>query len=232
MYRNIEDPFYPERTPPKRKAAARASNTYDLVARLTTPDLVVTPIDSLSRLPAESKTLKDVPARDLAFRYIDRELLLHRTTSPATWEDKSRNRGGIRIDLLLAVGQDPATAVVGELKIATDKDPFFALIQALAGVAHLATPNQYERLTKRVAGGKLFAPSSNPKLDAYVLFHNSPPDNADRLLCKRAADAFAQRVLTYDAIGDAVRRVAALDLDLRGERGVGASVRFACQRSG
>ena len=51
------DPFYPERTPPKRQAAAGASNTYDLVARLTTPELVVTPIDSLSRLPAESKAL-------------------------------------------------------------------------------------------------------------------------------------------------------------------------------
>jgi hypothetical protein len=120
--------------------------------------------------------------------------------------------------------------VVGELEIATDNDPFFALIQALASVAHLATPNQYERLTKRLAGGKLFAPSSNPKLDAYVLFHNSPPDNEDRLLCRRAADAFAQRVLTYDTIGGAVRRVAALDLYRRGERDVSANVRFACQR--
>ena len=50
----------------------------------------------------------------------------------------------------------------------SDKDPFAALIQALAAVAHLATPCQYERLRHFFPNAR-FRETDRPRLDAYIL---------------------------------------------------------------
>ena len=94
-----------------------------------------------------------MPAPDLAFEYVDRELLLQRTESPAKWENGAINRGGIRPDILLA-DLETRTPIVAELKLRGDMDPFYALVQALAGAAHLATSAQYERMRNHLKRGK------------------------------------------------------------------------------
>jgi hypothetical protein len=48
-----------------------------------------------------------VAAPELACEYVDRELLVQRTTSPVCWDDGASNRGGgTRLDVLLADRDD------------------------------------------------------------------------------------------------------------------------------
>jgi hypothetical protein len=87
--------------------------------------------------------------------YVDYEVLPARTTQNAkhhlaVFKDGRRSTSAMRIDALLRA--DDGAPVVAELKAATavrnDADPFYALIQALAATAQLATPPQRERLMK------------------------------------------------------------------------------------
>jgi hypothetical protein len=91
-----------------------------------------------------------LPIRDhseLNADYVDYEVVATRTTGGAVFDDEqaSSAKSGLRLDLLLANSAD-RTPIVAEVKRERDKDPFTALIQMLASVAHLATPKQYERL--------------------------------------------------------------------------------------
>jgi hypothetical protein len=82
---------------------------------------------------------------DLAL--VDYEVMPTRTKPATTFEDGRRSTSGIKADLLL-IKRD-GTPVVSELKVtasSNDKDPFFALIQALALVSELVTPQQRARL--------------------------------------------------------------------------------------
>jgi hypothetical protein len=144
---------------------------------------------------------------------------VQRTTSPAEWEDGTRNLGGIRLDVLLADAAD-RTPVVGELKLPGDMDPFFALIQALACAAHLATPHQYERMRRHLHRGKT-ALTEPPRLDVDVLFvdpagHQPGQRPKGRYLpaLRLAAEALAPKLLAHDALSQSVRRIAGLDLAL------------------
>jgi hypothetical protein len=95
-----------------------------VVLRLEEQGAVV-PTDAPGRL-TEAGGAPGVLAVDadlLACDYVDRELLVQRTTSPAEWEDGRLNRGGVRLDVVLADAAD-RTPVVGELKLPGDMDPF------------------------------------------------------------------------------------------------------------
>ena len=178
-----------------------------------------------------------MPAAQLAMDYLDRELLVQRTTSPAEWEDGSRNLGGVRLDVLLADAAD-RTPVVGELKLPGDMDPFFALVQALACAAHLATPNQYERMRRHMDRVKLPELHMEPRLDVCVLFAD-PPDYdptqpaKGRYMAdlKTAAEGLAPQLLTQDALIPMVRRIAGLAMALDDAGAVTAEVRWAWERS-
>jgi hypothetical protein len=181
----------------KRRAQHRPGEmlkrTNDLVLHLEKlkPGDGIHPVDSDSRVPAVvGDSLLDVPAADLAFEYADRELLTQRTTSPARWEDGTPNRGGVRLDVLLA-NLDDRTPIAAEVKIARDMDPFFALVQALACAAHLGTPNQYERLRRHVFRGRFCEPidarssmstccSSTPRPTARTWVTSRPPPSRSR----------------------------------------------------
>ena len=228
-YDNADEGFYGKRKEPDRIAAEDHSNTYDLVKELMQPGFVVTPNEDGNRTLVSSELLADVPATDLRFRSIDRELVVHRTTH-STWDDGRQARGGVRIDLLMASGT-PQLPAVGELKIGDDKDPFFALLQALTGAAHLATEPQYRRVVQTYGEAeRLTPPTVPPQLDAYVLhFRPVEADNDERHLCKRAAEAFREQVLTYEPVSRSVRRLAVLELAFDQEGKVSAAVRFACQ---
>lgn len=89
-----------------------------------------------------------VPERDeLSFTYVDREIVTARTPGGImrTISGEARSpKTAPQLDLLLA-GQD-LLPIAAELKVGDDRDPFYALIQALAHATMLVTPNQLARL--------------------------------------------------------------------------------------
>jgi hypothetical protein len=231
-YRNVNEHFY-DAAAAKRRAQHRPGKmlkrTNDLVLRLEKlePGDGIHPGDSDSRIPAVvGDSLVDVPAADLAFEYADRELLTQRTTSPARWEDGTPNRGGVRPDVLLA-NLDDRTPIAAEVKIARDMDPFFALVQALACAAHLATPNQYERLRRHVLRGRFREPADAPQLDVYVLFVDSSTHGAYMSHLTAAAPEVAKRLLQLEDVTQSVRRIAGLDIELQHAGSLASRVRWA-----
>lgn len=226
------DPFYPERRTPEYAAEVKSTN--DVVLPLEAQKRLV-PIDAPTRLLAHDAgtTVAAVPASSLAADYVDRELLVHRTTSPAEWEDGTRNVGGLRLDVLLADAAD-RTPIVAELKLPGDMDPFFALIQALACAAHLATTNQYERMRKQLPGGRFPELPGAPRVDAWVLFKDpdghtpgQPPRGRYMSDLKTAAEALAPALLTHEGIKASVRRIAGLGITVDAAEAVTADVRWA-----
>jgi hypothetical protein len=95
-----------------------------------------------------------VAGRDeLSFTYVDREVVSARTPGGVmrTISGEVRSpRTAPQLDLLLA-GND-GLPIAAELKVDDDRDPFYALIQALAHAAMLVTPNQLARLRHNYPG--------------------------------------------------------------------------------
>jgi len=236
-YANLEDPFYPQRR--VRAFADEIKRTNDLVLRLEERKRLV-PADAPNRLTehAAGPAVKAVPARRLACDYVDRELLVQRTTSPATWEDGSRNIGGLRLDVLLADAADQ-TPIIGELKLPGDMDPFFALVQVLACAAHLATPYQYERMRRHLQRGNFPRLSSPPRVDVWVLFVDSPdsepgqrPRGKYMADLHAATETLAPRLLAQDGIRRSVRRIAGLGTSLDPSGAVASEVHWAWGQAG
>lgn len=232
-YKNLKDHFYPPARA-KRDFADEVKRTNDLVLRLEDQKHVV-PVDAPTRITVHGAgpRVSAVPAALLAFDYVDRELLVQRTTSPAQWEDGTHNRGGVRLDVLLADAAD-RTPIVGELKLPGDMDPFFALIQALACAAHLATPNQYERMRSHLYRGAFPTLSGPPRLDVWVLFVDppgydpgQPPKGRYMADLKTAAETLAPALLAYHGMSQSIRRIAGLGVGLDAGGTVTADIRWA-----
>jgi hypothetical protein len=112
---------------------------------------------------------------DLDGDYVDHELTVSRTVVPpdvpAAAERSARparSRVAVRIDLLLASAHD-RRPIVAEVKIAGDGDPYAGLVQALAGLACLATPARYAELRARYPAAAFPPGTGPPPMDAYVL---------------------------------------------------------------
>jgi hypothetical protein len=236
-YCNLNEHFYPPDRA-EREFGDDVKRTNDLVLRLAEQQRVV-PVDAPERLTTHDagQSVAAVPSAQLAMDYVDRELLVQRTTSPAEWEDGTHNRGGVRLDVLLADAAD-RTPVVGELKLPGDMDPFFALVQALACAAHLATPNQNERMRRHLPRASFPEQSGAPRLDVCVLFVDppdydsaQPPRGRYMAGLKAAAETLAPTLLAQDALATTVRRIAGLAMNLDDAGRVTAEVRWAWQRS-
>lgn len=236
-YANLEDPFYPKRA--TRAYDKGIKRTNDLVLRLEKQERLV-PIDAPNRRTEHdaARAVTAVPASLLACDYVDRELLVQRTTSPAQWSDGSRNVGGLRLDVLLADSAD-RTPIVGELKLPGDMDPFFALVQALACAAHLATTQQYERMRRHLDRGKFPELTAAPRLDVWVLFLDAPgyqsrQSTKGRFMAdlQNATEALAPRLLAQNAIRGSLRRIAGLGVKLDRSGTVESEVHWAWGRSG
>lgn len=236
-YANEED-FYPiERV--EREFTEANNRTNDWVLRLKKQQRLL-PTDAPNRRTEHDAgtVVTAVPASGLACDYVDRELLVQRSPSPAQWADGSRNVGGLRLDVLLADSAD-RTPIVGELKLPGDMDPFFALVQALACAAHLATSQQYDRMRRHLERGKFPELNAAPRLDVWVLFVDAPPYQPGQSLKGRfmadlssAAEALAPRLLAQDAIRGSLRRIAGLGMKLDPSDTVVAEVHWAWGRSG
>ena len=170
--------------------------------------------------------VETVLATDLACDFLDRELVATRTTGGATHEGTQ-----VRLDLLLCNSAD-RTPIIVEVKRtsdpdplkqhrrpATDKDPFSALIQALACAAQLSTPAQYARLARwgrTEARGKRDYPSEAdivesdpPVFDVYVVLHNRATGTHLAELGEEA-ERVAALLLAPPAVARHVRRIACL----------------------
>jgi len=162
----------------------------------------------------QQETLEVVDAPELKARYVDYEIAPARTTDHAEFSDDGRAwRSGMFIDLLLANCED-STPIVGELKIRRDKDPFTALVQVLACAAHLATPNQYERMRRFAPAGQ-FPVRDRPLLDGYVLlYHFLDEPQPDLAKLDQKAEQLGARLMEHPEIAGRLRRIACLDLKL------------------
>jgi hypothetical protein len=237
-YDNRDHPFYPPRV--ERAFANKIGRTNDVVLRLEKQERLV-PTDGLDRRTKHDAgpTVIGIPSRQLVCDYVDRELLVQRTTSPAQWEDGDRNIGGLRLDVLLADATD-RTPIVGELKLPGDMDPFFALVQALACAAHLASSHQYERMRRHLRRGMFPQQITGPRFDIWVLFVNAPSHQSGQnpkakfmADLESAAETLAPRLLAQDATRSSLRRIAALCLKLDdASDAVTSEVRWAWGRSG
>lgn len=105
--------------------------------------------------------------------FVDYEISPYRTTGNVPMEDNQRGVSGAGgLDLLL-VDKNENIPVIGEIKAATDRDLFLALIQALMYAVELSSSNQIERLrnTYNEAFNDL---AKNTKVDIYLLFQEEP----------------------------------------------------------
>lgn len=240
-YTNVDEDFYPKR-PPRLpvEAPKELKRTIDLALRLEMAQQRILPVDARNRLIEHraGPNVIAVPAPALGFDYVDRELLVQRTTSPAQWDDQTHNIGGVRLDLLLADVAD-RTPIVAELKLPGDMDPFFALVQALTCAAHLATSNQYERMRRRLFRGKFPELNDSPRLDVWVLSVDSPDHQAGQPPKGRymadlesAAETLAPLLLAQDGISRSIRRIAGLGMKLSESGAVLSEVRWAWARTG
>lgn len=226
-YDNADQHFYGKRDQNKFGSALEA--TKDLVLRLEALPSV-TPVDAADRQIGGTghPDVIDVPAPDLAFEYVDRELLVQRTESPAKWESGAVNKGGIRLDILLA-DLKTRTPIVAELKLPGDMDPFFALVQALSGAAHLATSAQYARMRNHLERGKFPALRTPPRLDVYTLFVGTTEGlNQPEFL--RAAQTLPPQLLAHEGLARSLRRIAGISVALGPHDQITAEVRFAWER--
>ena len=156
----------------------------------------------------DGETVEVAGRPDLNFRYVDREIVSARTPKATfrTTDDKVRSADTLpKLDLLLANAGD-GTPIVGELKVGDDRDPFYALIQALAHAAMLVTDNQTNRL--RAQYPDTFSQDFE-KVDVYVVlvgsakgsnwpdFDNYARDLAGKLM---QIDSFARRVRRVEQV--------------------------------
>lgn len=143
-----------------------------------------------------------VPGRDeLSFTYVDREVVSARTPGGVMRTVAGEERPpktAPQLDLLLA-GHN-GLPIAAELKVGDDRDPFYALIQALAHAAMLVTPNQLARLRNNYPGA--FAEDGD-QVGVYVIlvgeasgsnwpqFQQHAKDLSEGL---RSCDSFTKRV--------------------------------------
>ena len=156
----------------------------------------------------DGETIEVAGRPDLNFRYVDREIVSARTPGATfrTTDGKIRSADTLpKLDLLLA-NADDGTPIVGELKVGDDRDPFYALIQALAHASMLVTENQAKRL--RTQYPDTFSQDFE-RVDVYVVlvgsaegsnwpdFDNYARDLAGELM---RIDSFARRVRRIEQV--------------------------------
>lgn len=219
-YDNREEAFYPT-TRSQKDACREVSRTNDVVLRLREQKRLV-PVDASDRRLEHDAgpSVVAVPSGALVSDYVDREILVQRTTGtrprkPAAEKKGEKTSSGLRLDVLLVDAADQ-TPIVGELKLPGDMDPFFALFQALACAAHLSTTYQYERMRRHFPQAAFPERTSPPNISIWILFADSSTRQQSRKGTKMrqleaAADLLAPRLLAQDCIRT-LRRIVAVNL--------------------
>lgn len=148
----------------------------------------------------------------LSFYYLDRELVSTRALG-ARLKGGASTASGPRLDLLLA-NVTSRLPILGEVKLtnhgAPDKDPFFALIQALASATYLLPPTQLSRLRRSMHDPEGRLTPKAKQLNLYLLI-GEPPERSPiwfelRDYAERLAALIAPR------ISDRIHTIAGLEL--------------------
>jgi hypothetical protein len=203
--------------------------TIDLALRLRTAGGLAPDPNGSGSVGELPKGVRAVASEQLGFDYCDREIVAARTTGGASFDDGSSATRALRLDLLL-VARHGRVPTVGEVKLKTDKDPFAALIQALACAAHLATQSQYARLTKTYPEARFTTAGEQPRLDLLLLLGDLPEQGTHLPQLRQATRDLAAALLTTREVSASVRRIACFDFPLDVQP-VRASVRFAFESS-
>jgi hypothetical protein len=189
---HVSEPFYPDDThrdtSKKSDEAEKRTFGWSMALKRTTQVAVV-------------------GAPDLNFRYIDREIIPTRTQHRPTYEEGVEGKQ-VRVDLVLANALSKRP-IIGELKIAGDKDPYTGLVQALAGASQLVSPAQRERL-KRL--GPLASAQDEPLIDVYVLLGEYPKTGRDRFTLLDLAVKLASQLEAQPQIRKHIGRICILSL--------------------
>lgn len=232
-YRNATDAGFYESRIERIPDPSALTRTLDLALRLAALDGIA--IINEGDCNAEGHLppgVSRVPSDRLGFDYLDREIVPTRTTGNARFDDEkgTSSRAGLRLDLLL-VAKDGRVPIIGEVKRKTDKDPFAALIQALACAAHLTTPGQYARLLHHDDRDLLIPLDGQvPPLDLYLILVGYPRDATHISDLFDATRTLSQRLLARTEINTTIRRIACLEIELAGQR-LNTTSLFAYERS-
>jgi hypothetical protein len=143
------EPFYPARKPlpaPSTIESIRSSR-------------------ELAILLSAQETAEVINDPHLNFKYVDYEVVPARTTGNTVYDDGKRGTTWVRLDQLL-VGKRP---IIAEVKIRTDKNPFYALIQALTAAVELLTPAQQDRLRRHYP--QSFPNNDDRTVDIYLIIY-------------------------------------------------------------
>lgn len=172
------------------------------------------------------QTLHVTDAPELDARYTDYELSLLSTPNGAVFDNEERLPAGraLRADIVMSSLSDN-TPVIGEVKVGRDKEPFSALIQLLAYIAHLASPSQYERLGEQVPSGD-YPPAMPAVFDGYLLLYGYGQSKAtylDELLDQ--AQKTSHALMAQELVRRHVRRLVCLDLMLGDDKQLVATLR-------
>lgn len=142
----------------------------------------------------------------LSFKYIGREVSPWRTTKTIFETGSSaRNSGGGGLDFIgITKNKSP---VLGEIKIESDKNAFYAFVQLLTYCSELFTENQIKRI-KRI---NLFGEYNiEPPCNLYIILYNPNPRSATKLLIEKTSELarlfkkkvnFAKKLTEFQKIG-------------------------------
>jgi hypothetical protein len=228
-YENIAESFINAPHGLSAPSSGRAEGTPEVANRVAAAGTVVPRERTSGRTgPAPVAPVTCPSAGDLAFQYVERELTVTRTTH-GVWEHGPAGRSRLDLDLLLVSPAD-RTPIAAEVKIDDDADRYYALIQALAAVASLATPNQCERMRTHLSQRGRFPETlvQAPRMDLYLLFVDSIVRGDVQQRIQRAVDTLASRLLKFNQVAWSVRRIVALEVDTTNV--FDAEVRFAYER--
>jgi hypothetical protein len=187
-YRNTE-PFYP--------------STRRILPVLSTNQPIRSSRDLAIVLNAQGPA-KVVNDPCLNIRYVDYEVVPARTTGGAKYDDGKEGRTWVRLDLLL-LADNP---VIAEVKLRSDKNPFYALVQALTCAAELATPAQRDRLQRRRYPQLL----TKAPFEIYTIVYEPNRNGEDwrRLLLR--AEEMCRELISMPIIRKYIDRFAILEL--------------------
>ncbi len=139
----------------------------------------------------------------LKLRYLDYEVVPARTTGGASYNDGKRSTTWVRLDLLLHADGP----VIAEVKLRSDKNPFYALLQALTCAVELATPSQRIRLQSRYSQINPASP-----LEIYTVIYRPSVNGEDwhRLLLR--SEEMSRKLISLPSIRRYIGRFAILEL--------------------
>jgi hypothetical protein len=160
----------------------------------------------------------------LSFYYVDRELVSTRAPGAKLANGKS-TRDGPRLDLLLA-NAHTRRPIVGEVKLtrhgSPDKDPFFALIQALASAAYILPTEQLARIRHHDGDRRIDADSR--RIDIYILVGESPERSPVWFDLRDHAEQLASAITPQ--IHQQIATIAGLELAWFGDRPASSRLRI------